>query len=72
VVLGNSGGYTGGIVDDALSLLSNVVLVIPTLPLIIVILAYVKSNGLVPLIVIIALTSWAASAGPAGPDPVRP
>jgi peptide/nickel transport system permease protein len=62
VVLGISGGYAGGFVDEALSLLSNVVLVIPTLPLIIVILAYVKSNGLVPLIVIIALTSWAASA----------
>jgi len=62
VVLGISGGYAGGLVDEALSLLSNVVLVIPTLPLIIVILAYVKSNGLVPLIVIIALTSWAASA----------
>jgi peptide/nickel transport system permease protein len=62
VVLGISGGYAGGFVDEALSLLSNVVLVIPTLPLIIVILAYVKSNGLAPLIVIIALTSWAASA----------
>jgi peptide/nickel transport system permease protein len=62
IVIGIAGGYAGGIVDDALSLLSNVVLVIPTLPLVIVILAYVKSNGLVPLIVIIALTSWAASA----------
>jgi peptide/nickel transport system permease protein len=62
VILGISGGYAGGFIDEALSLLSNVVLVIPTLPLIIVILAYVKSNGLVPLIVIIALTSWAASA----------
>jgi peptide/nickel transport system permease protein len=62
IVIGIAGGYAGGITDEALSLLSNVVLVIPTLPLVIVILAYVKSNGLVPLIVIIALTSWAASA----------
>jgi peptide/nickel transport system permease protein len=62
VALGISGAYVGGFTDDALSLLSNVVLVIPTLPLIIVILAYVKSNGLLPLIVIIALTSWAAAA----------
>jgi peptide/nickel transport system permease protein len=62
IVIGITGGYAGGIVDDVLSLLSNVVLVIPTLPLVIVILAYVKSNGLLPLIVIIALTSWAASA----------
>jgi peptide/nickel transport system permease protein len=62
IVIGITGGYSGGIVDDVLSLLSNVVLVIPTLPLVIVILAYVKSNGLLPLIIIIALTSWAASA----------
>jgi peptide/nickel transport system permease protein len=62
VILGISGGYAGGIVDETLSLLSNVVLVIPTLPLVIVILADVKANGLLPLIVIIALTSWAAAA----------
>ena len=62
IVIGITGGYAGGIIDDILSLLSNVVLVIPTLPLVIVILAYVKSNGLLPLIIIIALTSWAASA----------
>ncbi|HEX9542292.1 MAG TPA: hypothetical protein VGA04_29545 [Streptosporangiaceae bacterium] len=62
VVIGISGGYAGGFIDEALSLLSNVVLVIPTLPLVIVILAYVKASGLIPLIVIIALTSWAAAA----------
>jgi peptide/nickel transport system permease protein len=62
IIVGISGAYAGGIVDEALSLLSNVVLVIPTLPLVIVILAFSNSNGLVPLIVIIALTSWAASA----------
>jgi peptide/nickel transport system permease protein len=62
VVIGISGGYAGGIVDEALSLLSNVALVIPTLPLVIVILADVKTNGLFTLIVIIALTSWAAAA----------
>jgi peptide/nickel transport system permease protein len=62
IVIGIAGGYAGGVVDDILSLLSNVVLVIPTLPLVIVILAFVKSNGLLPLIIIIALTSWAASA----------
>lgn len=62
IVIGISGGYAGGIVDEALSLLTNVILVIPTLPLVILVLAYVKSDSLLPLIVIIALTSWAASA----------
>jgi len=62
VVIGISGGYAGGFIDEVLNLLSNVVLVIPTLPLVIVILADVKASGLLPLIVIIALTSWAAAA----------
>jgi peptide/nickel transport system permease protein len=62
VVIGIGGGFAGGIIDEGLSLVSNIVLVIPTLPLVIVILAYIHSNGIVPLIVIIALTSWAASA----------
>jgi peptide/nickel transport system permease protein len=62
IIIGIGGGYAGGFVDEALSLLSNVVLVIPTLPLVIVILAYVQVSSLAPLIVIIALTSWAAAA----------
>lgn len=62
IVVGISGGYAGGFLDEALSLVSNVVLVIPTLPLVIVIIADLKSNGLGPLILVIALTSWAASA----------
>jgi peptide/nickel transport system permease protein len=62
IIVGISGGYAGGIIDEALSLFSNVVLVIPTLPLVIIIIADVKSSGLVPLIVIIAFTSWAAAA----------
>lgn len=61
-IIGISGAYAGGIIDEALSLLTNVYLVIPTLPLVILILAYVKSSSLLAIIVIIALTSWAASA----------
>jgi peptide/nickel transport system permease protein len=62
VIVGISGGYAGGVIDEVLNLASNVVLVIPTLPLVIVILADVKARGLLPLIIIIALTSWAAAA----------
>ena len=62
VVIGISGGYAGGFIDEVLNLLSNVVLVIPTLPLVIVILADVKASGLLPLIAIIGLTGWAAAA----------
>ena len=49
----------------------NVVLVIPTLPLVIVIMADVKSSGLVPLIVIIALHQLGGGRpGAAGADAV--
>jgi peptide/nickel transport system permease protein len=62
VVIGITGGYAGGWIDETLSLVSNVVLVIPSLPLVIVISAYLKTNGLFAVILVIAITSWAASA----------
>jgi peptide/nickel transport system permease protein len=62
ILIGITGGYVGGFVDEALSLLSNVILVIPTFPLIIVTFAYVRQGNLTALILVIALTSWAASA----------
>ncbi|HVV24560.1 MAG TPA: ABC transporter permease [Pseudonocardiaceae bacterium] len=62
VVIGIAGGYAGGWVDELLSLVSNVVLVIPALPLVIVVSAFLKTNGVVSLILVIAMTSWAASA----------
>jgi peptide/nickel transport system permease protein len=62
ILIGITGGYVGGFIDEALSLLSNVVLVIPTFPLIIVTFAYVRQGNLTALILVIALTSWAAAA----------
>lgn len=62
VVVGIGGGYAGGLADEALSLLSNVVLVIPALPLIIIIAAFVHANGIWPTVLVIAFVSWAASA----------
>jgi peptide/nickel transport system permease protein len=62
ILIGITGGYVGGFVDEALSLLSNVILVIPTFPLIIVTFAYVKQGNLTALILVIALTSWAGAA----------
>jgi len=62
VIIGIGGGYLGGFADEALSLLSNVVLVIPGLPLIIVITAFVHATGVLPMVLVIAFVSWAASA----------
>src|SRR3954447_5653370 len=58
------GAYRGGVTDESFSLLSNVFLVIPQLPLIIVISGFVpkESRGLGTVVVVLALTGWAASA----------
>lgn len=58
------GAYIGGFADEAFSLLSNVFLVIPGLPLVIVISGFVpaESRGLWTIAVVLAITSWAGSA----------
>jgi peptide/nickel transport system permease protein len=62
LAIGVGGAFGGGIGDDLLNLLTNIVLVIPALPLIIIVAAYLKSDGLGPTILVIAVTSWAGSA----------
>ena len=65
MVVGVSAGYIGGFTDDGLSLMSNVFLAIPGLPLLIVIDSYLpvtsRSNTLI-IGLIISLTGWAWGA----------
>jgi len=63
-LFGILGAYLGGLVDEAFSLFSNVFLVIPGLPLVIVISGFVprESRGLWTIAVVLAITGWAASA----------
>jgi peptide/nickel transport system permease protein len=51
-------GYLGGIVDDFISFFTNVFLVLPGLPLMIVIAAYVTMKGVLPIVLILGLTGW--------------
>lgn len=62
VLFGVFGAYAGGRVDEGLSLFTNVVLVIPGLPLLIVITTYLSSRGLFTVAVVLAITGWAASS----------
>lgn len=62
IVIGIGGGFVGGRLDEVLALGTNVVLVIPALPLIIIIAAYVHGGGQSTTILVIAFTSWAAAA----------
>ena len=63
VVIGVTGGYFGGWMDEVLSLISNVFLVIPQLPLIIVLAALVPTGrGPGTVIIVISVTGWAWGA----------
>lgn len=62
ILIGVVGGYAGGRVDELLSLVSNVVLVLPALPLVILITDYVHDRSVYTIALIITITSWAASA----------
>jgi peptide/nickel transport system permease protein len=58
MAVGFVSGYRGGVVDDLLSMLTNVVLVIPTLAVLIVVAAYISVQSLVTEAVLIGVTSW--------------
>ena len=63
LVIGMVSGYAEGtIVDDVLSFLTNVALVIPSLPLIITLVAYSDVRGIGLIVGVIAITSWAGAA----------
>jgi peptide/nickel transport system permease protein len=59
IALGLLAAYSGGWVDDVIVLLTNVFLVIPILPLLIVISSFLQSTGPSSMVLIIGFTSWA-------------
>jgi peptide/nickel transport system permease protein len=62
VIVGVTAGYMGGWIEEVLSALSNVVLVLPGLLLIIIITSSVQNAGDWLVTLIIGLTSWAWGA----------
>ena len=62
VLVGVSAAYLGGIADGLLSLLTDVILVLPIFPLIIVIAAYRKNSGLFTLVVVLGALGWSYGA----------
>lgn len=61
LLVGMTAGYFGGTVDDVLTLIMNVFLVIPGLPLLIVLSGYLNP-GTTTVIFVLALTGWAFAA----------
>jgi peptide/nickel transport system permease protein len=62
VLIGVTAAYVGGFVDDVLNLFTDVFLVIPALPLVIVIAAYANSHSLFVLVIVLVVTGWSYGA----------
>ncbi|MET8355097.1 ABC transporter permease [Micromonospora sp. NPDC005206] len=62
ILIGVTAGYIGGAADEGLSALSNVFLVIPALPLIIIVTSIVEQASDTLVALIIGCTSWAWGA----------
>lgn len=62
VAVGTTAGYLGGTADEGLSLISNVFVVIPALPFLVVILGFLPNTGVIGTALILSLLGWAWGA----------
>jgi peptide/nickel transport system permease protein len=65
VVIGVAAGYLGGLADDLLSMLANIFLVMPALPLLVILFGFLGktgSNDIFLIGLIISVTGWAWGA----------
>jgi peptide/nickel transport system permease protein len=62
VTIGLIAGYRPGVVDEVLSFVTNLALVIPGLPLMFILAAYLKSRSVWTIVLVVAFTSWATGA----------
>jgi peptide/nickel transport system permease protein len=58
ILVGFTAGYRGGMVDEVLNTLTNIVLVIPTLAVLLIIVAYLEVRGIFIESVFIGCTAW--------------
>lgn len=58
ILIGFIAGYRGGLVDEILNMLTNIVLVIPTLAVLLIIVAYLEVRGLFIESIFIGCTAW--------------
>jgi peptide/nickel transport system permease protein len=62
MLIGVAAAYFGGLTDGSLNLLTDVLLVIPLFPLLIVIATYVQNAGTMVLVLVLTLTGWSYTA----------
>jgi peptide/nickel transport system permease protein len=62
VIIGVSAAYLGGFADDGLSAFTNVFLVLPTFPLIIILATYAGKGTLLVVLIVLIVTGWSYGA----------
>jgi peptide/nickel transport system permease protein len=62
VLVGVTAGYVGGIAEEGLSMLANIFLVIPSLPLLVVLAGFLHTTSNLVIAIVIAVTGWAWGA----------
>jgi peptide/nickel transport system permease protein len=60
--LGILAAYSGGWVDEVINFVTNIFLVLPTIPLLVVVSAYLRTRGPLSMVLILGLTLWAFEA----------
>jgi peptide/nickel transport system permease protein len=58
VLVGFTAGYHGGMIDEFLNMLTNIVIVIPTLAILLIISVYLKVRGVLIESIFIGFTAW--------------
>ena len=62
VLVGVSAAYLGGVADEVLSMITNIFLIIPTFPLIIILATYAGKGTLLVVLVVLVVTGWSYGA----------
>ncbi len=62
MIMGIGAAYLGGWWDHGLNLITDILLVIPTFPLLIVIIAYYPNSSLIPLVGVLVVTGYSYGA----------
>lgn len=62
VTFGLISGYRPGAVDNVLSFITNLALVLPAIPLMIILAAYLPNHSVWTIVFVVAITAWATGA----------
>jgi peptide/nickel transport system permease protein len=61
-VLGLISGYRPGVIDNVLSFITNLALVLPGIPLMIILAAYLSSRSVWTIVFVVTITAWATGS----------